>query len=477
MSRRFSLLFALFAFSALFLLACAPAATTAPTTAPAATSAPAATTGAPPAAATPTTAAPAATTAPANTPAASVPGGTILFHSSQFSPVNEAELMRNTILKDFTGKVDFQPQAAGPFVDIPLAQQKANKMQIDVIGGQHGDFPAFVNAGMMDDLTPLLTKLASRGFPQAYVTLGKMGSDKQYYIPWAQATYIMVANKKALQYLPAGVDINAITYDQVSAWAAAIQKGTGQRMLGFPMGPTGLIHRFWQGYLYPSFTGTEVTNFKSADAVAAWTFFKSMWPYVNPASINYNAMSDPLKAGEVWLAWDHVARLSDALNSSPNDYVAFPAPAGPKGRTYMPVVLGLGIPKGGPNRAGAEALIDYLTQPKTQGLVAQNLAFFPVVNGASGGGLPAGIQMEADAVTKMNASKDAFPALLPTGLGTRGGDWNKAYNDTFQRIVMKNEDIQTVLNDQAKVIQGILTDTKAPCWAPDPVGDGPCQVK
>src|SRR5690349_6833828 len=118
MSRRFSLLFALFAFSALFLLACAPAATTAPTTAPAATSAPA------------------ATTAPANTPAASVPGGTILFHSSQFSPVNEAELMRNTILKDFTGKVDFQPQAAGPFVDIPLAQQKANKMQIDVIGGQ-----------------------------------------------------------------------------------------------------------------------------------------------------------------------------------------------------------------------------------------------------------------------------------------------------------------------------------------------------
>jgi multiple sugar transport system substrate-binding protein len=43
---------------------------------------------------------------------------------------------------------------------------------------------------------------------------------------------------------------------------------------------------------------------------------------------------------------------------------------------------------------------------------------------------------------------------------------------------MKNEDIQTVLNDQAKVIQGILTETKAPCWAPDPDSGGqPCQVK
>ena len=142
----------------------------------------------------------------------------------------------------------------------------------------------------------------------------------------------------------------------------------------------------------------------------------------------------------------------------------------------MPVVLGLGIPKGGPNRAGAEALIDYLTQPKTQGLVAQNLAFFPVVPGAGGANLPAGIQMEADAVTKMNASKDAFPALLPAGLGTRGADWNKAYNDTFTRIIMKNEDIATVLADQAKVIQAILNDTKAPCWAPDPPSTGPCQV-
>jgi multiple sugar transport system substrate-binding protein len=423
-------------------------------------------------------ASPAATSAPAAaTSAPAAASGTVLFHSSQFSPVNEAELMRNTILKEYSGKVDFQPQNAGPFADIPLAQQKANKMLIDVIGGQHGDFPAFVNAGLMDDVTPLLTKLSSRGFPQAYVTLGKMGTDKQYYIPWAQATYIMVANKKALQYLPQGADINALTYDQVSAWAAAIQKGTGQRMLGLPMGPTGLIHRFWQGYLYPAYTGAEVVNFKSPEAVKLWTDFKAMWQYVNPASINYNSMSDPLKSGEVWLAWDHVARLSDALNTSPNDYVAFPAPAGPKGRSYMSVLAGLGIPKGTPNRAAAEALIDYMTRPEVQANIVRQVNFYPVLTSGLPADMPEYVKLESDGVVKQGKAADAKVALLPIGLGAKAGDFNKIQQDTLSRIVLKGEDIKTVLDDEAKQLNALMTELKAACWSPDPPSTGACQAK
>lgn len=456
----------------------------APTAAPP-TSAPSGATSAPAATSAPgATSAPAATTAPAGGPTApppptsTPPAGAILFHSSQFQPVNESELMRKVILKDSTVPVDFEPQMPAPFADIPVAQHKAGSMQIDVIGGQYGDFPAFVKAGVMDDVSSLLAKLADRKFPDAYVTLGKYGTDKQYFIPWAQATYIMVANKKALQYLPQGVDINALNYDQLIQWAAAVQKGTGQRLVGFPMGPTGLYHRYFQGYLYPSYTGAEVVEFKSAEAVKAWTDFKNLWQYVNPASFNYNTMSDPLKAGEVWIAWDHVARLAPALAASPNDYVAFPAPAGPKGRSYMPVVLGLGIPAGAPHRDQAEQLITYLTDPKTQALVAQNLSFFPVVAGASQGDVPPGIKLEVDAVATLNGSKDAFPALLPVGLGTKGGDWNKGYTDTFQRIVIRNEDIQSALNTQAQVLQSILDETKAACWSPDPDSGGqPCKIK
>jgi multiple sugar transport system substrate-binding protein len=271
--------------------------------------------------------------------------------------------------------------------------------------------------------------------------------------------------------------VNALTYDQVAQWGAAIQKATNQRVIGFPAGPKGLIHRFWQGYLYPSYTGTAVGGFKSPEAVKMWQDFKNLWQYVNPASANYEFMQEPLRSGEVWIAWDHVARLKDVLNEKPDDYLVVPAPAGPKGRGYMPVLAGLGIPKGAPNRAGAEQLIEYMTMPSTQIAVLRELAFFPVVDVQLPGDLPAGIRLEADAVAKTTAAKDAIPSLLPIGLGTKGGEWNKVYNDTFTRIILRNEDITKVLQEQGQIMQGILNDTKAACWPPDPPSQGPCQVK
>ncbi|HZQ05309.1 MAG TPA: hypothetical protein VFD70_01930 [Anaerolineae bacterium] len=150
------LLFAFIAIALLVVAACAPAAqpTAAPPTSAGTAPTSAGATNAPtsaPAATNP----PAATSAPSGgataTPPPPTPNGGIIFHSSQFSPVNEAEIFRNVILKDSPVLVDFQPQATGPFVDIVMAQHKAGKMNISIIGGQHGDFPAFVNAGIMED--------------------------------------------------------------------------------------------------------------------------------------------------------------------------------------------------------------------------------------------------------------------------------------------------------------------------------------
>jgi multiple sugar transport system substrate-binding protein len=143
----------------------------------------------------------------------------------------------------------------------------------------------------------------------------------------------------------------------------------------------------------------------------------------------------------------------------------------------MPVLAGLAIPKGAPNRAGAEQIIDYLTQPQQQAKTATQLAFFPVTNAQIGQDVDPGVKLEIDAVQKQSSAQDALPSLLPVGLGAKSGDFNAVYIDTFQRIVLKNEDIQTVLDSEAKTLQGIMDETKAPCWAPDPPSDGPCKVK
>jgi multiple sugar transport system substrate-binding protein len=317
----------------------------------------------------------------------------------------------------------------------------------------------------------------SRDFAQAYLETGLLGTqDFLYYVPWMQATYIMAANKQALDYLPAGADINALTWEQFGDWCQNLLDQTGAQRCGLPH--AGLFHRFLEGYLWPSFTGGMVTNFQTQDAVDMLTWVRdSLWPTINPQSINYEFMQEPLLSGEVWVAFDHTARLLDAFNQKPDDFVAFPAPAGPEGRGFMPVVVGLGIPSDAPHPDAAKDLIDFLTRPDVQGAVLKDLGFFPVVGGVDFSGLPAGVAIEANAVTAQSSSSDALPALLPVGLGERGGEINQIFRNAFDRIVLNGEDIQTVLDEEGANLQALMNETGAPCWAPDPASSGPCQVK
>jgi multiple sugar transport system substrate-binding protein len=453
---RLSILFAL------LISACAPAAQPAPTTAPAKPAE-----------------APKPAAAPTSAPAAKASGGSLIFFSTQFKPIEEAEKMRQIILKDAPAQVEFIPEDPGPFNDRLISEQRGGRVTVSLVGGLHGDFAPFVQADQLEDLTPLMTKLTDRGFPQTFTDLSRMGTkDKSYYVPWMQATYVLAINKKALQYLPSGADVNALSYAQLKEWGTNIQQATNQRRLGFPGGPKGLIHRFFQGYLYPSYTGSAgVVGFKAPEAVTMWQEFKDIWAVSNPQSANYEFMQEPLLSEEVWVAWDHTARLIDAVKSKPDDFVLVPSPAGPKGRGFMPVIAGLAIPKGAPKRAGAEQLIEYLTQTQQQASTLRELAFFPATGAAMPADLPPGIRLEADAVAKQSAAKDALPSLLPIGLGAKGGEFNKVYLDTFTRIVIKNESPQAVLSEEARTLQSLLDETKAGCWPPDPPSDGPCKVK
>jgi multiple sugar transport system substrate-binding protein len=398
--------------------------------------------------------------------------------STQFNTVTESEAVRKQILAGFTiAPVDFLGAAAGPFVDRITAETKTSKGQVGVIGGVHGDFAGFNDLTIFEDLTPLAQKLKDRGIAQEFLDLGKLGTNRQVYIPWMQATYIMGINKQALQYLPSGVKETDITYKQLRDWCKNIFDKTGQKRCGLPAGPMSLLHRLIQGYMYPAYTGGLVTTNKSADAVTMWQDLKDLWQYVNPVSLNTDFMQEALLSGQVWVGFDHVARLVDALKQKPNDFVAVPAPKGPKGLYYMSVLAGLAIPKSSPNKAGAEAFIDYMTTADVQGKTLNAVAFFPVLDKPLPSDLPAYLKAEADAVQAQSKAPDAKVALLPIGLGAKGGEFNKVQLDTFQRIVVKGEDIQKVLNEQAVTLQAVMNDTKAPCWRPDPASTGPCQVK
>ena len=287
----------------------------------------------------------------------------------------------------------------------------------------------------------------------------------------------MVANKQALPHLPAGADINQLTYEQLAEWGANIEKATGERKLGFPGGPKGLMHRLFQGSLYPAYTGGVVRTFKNADAEKMWADFKTIWKSTNPRSTSFDFMQEPLLAGDVWVAFDHVARVIDALRQKPDEFVAFPAPSGPKGLGYMPVVAGVAIPKGTPDRASA-AQADRVPHPA--GGPGHHPSRDRVLPGGQGGPADRSGAGAAAGERRHRASggaANAIVSLLPVGLGEKNGEFNKVFIDTFQLIVVRNRDIKDSLESQGEKLAGIMQAAGASCWQPDPPSDGPCPVE
>ena len=401
----------------------------------------------------------------------------VVFLSTQLRPIEEAQKMRNLILKDFPHKVDYVTEQPAQLPVRIKAEQQGGTHTIDVVGALHGELQPLVPLDALVPLDDLVATVKGRGIPDPLMSLGKLGTIHQLYIPWMQATYIMVANKEALPYLPAGASIDALSYDQLAGWVDAVQAKTGKRLLGFPAGPQGLMHRFFEGFLYPSYTGGIVVPFRSSAAEAMWTQFALLWKSVNPNSTSYNFMQEPLLSGDVWIAFDHIARVLDALRQKPDQFVAFPAPAGPKGRGYMPVLAGVAVVKGAADMSGAMALIDYLARPETQIDIARNVGFFPVVKADLPSDLDPGIQLGAGAIEKTQSAKDALTALLPIGLGQRGGEFDKVFMDTFQLIVLRGQQPRVVLDREAETLRRLMTETGAPCWLPDPPSPGACQVQ
>lgn len=398
-------------------------------------------------------------------------GAEVLFWSTQANPIEEAQAMRDQVLSGFEAGADFQPSETGPWLTRIEAEATAGEGKVGVLGSLHG------NMISLSDNLANLSDIDTTGVNSTFLELGKLGTDEQKYIPWMQATYIMGANKKALEHLPEGADVMSLSYDQLIAWAKNMADATGSPKFGFPAGPKGLKHRFFQGYLYPSYTNSMVTKFRSDAAEGAWNAFKDLWQYTHPGSTGFSFMQEQLLTEEVWVAFDHTARLADAFNERPDDFIGFPAPAGPTGRGFMPVVVGISVPNTAPDMDEAKALVAYLSKPETQINTLRATNFFPVVDVELPDDMPAAVQLSGAAIAAMSGSEDANPGLLPVGLGDLGGKFNAVYVDAFERIVLGGQDVREVLDDQADTLRSIMVEANAPCWAPDAASDGPCPVE
>ncbi|ABL78946.1 ABC transporter substrate-binding protein [Thermofilum pendens] len=393
---------------------------------------------------------------------------TLTFVSTQLSPPTEQAFMRSLLSRfgNETGiKVDFVPLGYTDMVAKVEAEVNSGKVSTNIIGGLSSEVDYFASKGLVEDLSKF-GSLPGRTFYPALEQASKMYGIKAM-VPWMTATFVIVVNNKAFDYLPPGLTKDDVikgtdkwTYDALLAWAKNIYEKTGKQAVGLPAGGGGLLHRFLHGYLYPSYTGYQAKAFNSPEAVELWKYLRELWKYTNPASTTYDAMADPLLKGDVWIAWDHVARVKAAITTSPDQFTVCPVPRGPKGRGYIVVLAGLAIPKGAPDQDSAWKLVEFLTRPEVQAKVAENVGFFPTVKEASPA-ITGPIKKLADGVSAQMAAPDSIAVMIPP-LGAKAGSFNSVYRDAFTRIVLKGEDIQAVLADDAGKLDSIFKELKIP---------------
>src|SRR5258708_2364028 len=139
----------------------------------------------------------------------------VLFLSTQLRPIEDAQKVREVLLKGGP-KTTFVTEEPAQLSIRLKAELDAGKHTLGLIGAVHGELQPLVPMGVLDAVDDVVPKVASRGVPAGLFELGKLGTGKQVYIPWMQATYVLAVTKQALPYLPQGADINALTFQQLT---------------------------------------------------------------------------------------------------------------------------------------------------------------------------------------------------------------------------------------------------------------------
>lgn len=393
-------------------------------------------------------------------------GGQARLVTTQLTPEKELQKLKAEILKGFDADVA---------AETPLTFAK--RLPAELASKNNG---THVYGALMPELLPhhnglmplddaLTTLKDTRRFYRDALNQGRV-ADRQTALPWMHTTFFMVANKKALPYLPPNANLSNLSYAELIDWAERLKTQTGQPRFGLPLGDGGLMHRFIQGYAYPSYTGSMVRGFRSESAQTMWKDLKRLWAVASPAAAKLDALSPALVSGEVWVGFDHAARLHAAVSEKPEDFVLFPAPVGPSGRGFFYVLAGLAVPTNTPDKTLSMALLTHLTDPKNQATTFKETGFFPVTDLPSGSGLSTAqrvVHIGAMAALGQSFSNRALVSAIPVTLGSLGGKFNGVYRNAFKRIVLNDEASGKVLSELSTELNAVLKEAQAACWGLD----------
>lgn len=311
---------------------------------------------------------------------------TLVFSSRLFSPPREQEFFINEIIKPFEEEhgvtVNFQIIDDVTLLDRAEVQQTTNHVTTDIVVSHNGTMPQWLDNGWVEDLTDVVASWDDRHFSPAFEQ-DTNRDGKQYFLPVGADVYLLLANNKALPYLPDGVELDTITWDQYAQWAVAVAEGEGEGKVCI----TGIPSKSWV-YMFGGTAlsyGAGFPDANSEGAAAAWAVWETIGKADGfmPTVLNVDSCVDPMMREESWLTVFHNARAGQVYASNETQFTLAPAPTGPVGTGSIAGVSGYAIMKGSANYDLAVMFLEYLTRPDIQVKIAKGTGgFIPPVQEA-----------------------------------------------------------------------------------------------
>lgn len=377
--------------------------------------------------------------------------------SGLWSRPEEQQYIREEILPGFTDatgiEVELEVLAGADIEKLLTSQRDSGKWDSDIIMTHSGDMPKYIEnefARPMDDLISGLGITVLGAFNESTKMNGST-----YYIPISADVYLLIANNKALPYLPAGADVEAITWEQYKEWALAIAEVEGPKVT-FPAQPIKSI-QYQLGGISLSYGG-GFPEINSDGMKAAWDLVGELMAAgaIVETSFNYGDPIELMKSEEAWLSFYHMVPVGDIYGSAPAKYTVAAAPMGPVGNGTIAGAWGIGITTGTEKGEAAEAFISYLTNPDVLYKIAAGTGgFIPPVEEviAELGNEPKDLIMKKGLDTLNNGIPSGVPGSLYTDFGAV-----KSVFDTVYKSMWENGGTYTdaYLDEQQAALEALL---------------------
>ena len=308
----------------------------------------------------------------------------VFFSTGLWSVPSQRQYIKNKIISKF--EKDTNIPVKFEFIDGNVAlkkvsmQSKIGRIGMDIVTIHSGKMPVWIDDDYVEDLTPYIKDWKDITFFPLFDNSAKRDG-KTYFLPVVSDVYIMIANKKALKYLPKNTSINDLTWEQFVQWSHNITKGEGVGRTAISAVPlNSFIYQF--GAIELSY-GAKFPEIDSKGALKAWQILVDLRPDYIPNVLNIAKPGDALQRGYGWLTFIHVADAGEVYNSDPTKFVIAPIPEGSAGRGSIGAGYGFGLLKGCKHREEALKLIKYMLSPKVQVEIAQGSGgFIPPVKEA-----------------------------------------------------------------------------------------------